>query len=156
MVLLQFQTIQEQLSKLTKEHMNKLKEKREKKKKKKRSKEKEVEKDKLVEPPVLPPPPPVPSAPRMSLDPPKPKKKSKQKSPSSKRSRTNSRSSTRRKMPAVVVPSAGPILPSYDSDDEDNAKPMTYDEKRQLSLDINKLPGKILPVISSSSVRCAE
>ena len=23
----------------------------------------------------------------------------------------------------------------------DNAKPMTYDEKRQLSLDINKLPG---------------
>ncbi|CAE1317378.1 Bromodomain-containing protein 4B,Bromodomain testis-specific protein,Bromodomain-containing protein 3,Bromodomain-containing protein 4,Homeotic protein female sterile,Bromodomain-containing protein 4A,Bromodomain-containing protein 2 [Acanthosepion pharaonis] len=26
-------------------------------------------------------------------------------------------------------------------DDEDNAKPMTYDEKRQLSLDINKLPG---------------
>ena len=30
-----------------------------------------------------------------------------------------------------------------DSDDEvDTARPMTYDEKRQLSLDINKLPGK--------------
>ena len=29
-----------------------------------------------------------------------------------------------------------------DSDDEvDPARPMTYDEKRQLSLDINKLPG---------------
>lgn len=28
-----------------------------------------------------------------------------------------------------------------DSDDELSAKPMTYDEKRQLSLDINKLPG---------------
>ena len=28
-----------------------------------------------------------------------------------------------------------------DSDEEDTAKPMTYDEKRQLSLDINKLPG---------------
>ena len=29
-----------------------------------------------------------------------------------------------------------------DSDDEeDTARPMTYDEKRQLSLDINKLPG---------------
>ena len=27
------------------------------------------------------------------------------------------------------------------SEDEDNAKPMSYDEKRQLSLDINKLPG---------------
>ena len=33
-----------------------------------------------------------------------------------------------------------PILP-FDSDEEDSAKPMTYDEKRQLSLDINKLPG---------------
>ncbi|XP_041974160.1 bromodomain-containing protein 3-like isoform X2 [Aricia agestis] len=28
-----------------------------------------------------------------------------------------------------------------DTDDEDLAKPMSYDEKRQLSLDINKLPG---------------
>ena len=34
-----------------------------------------------------------------------------------------------------------------DSDDEDNAKPMTYDEKRQLSLDINKLPGKFCPYL---------
>ena len=33
-----------------------------------------------------------------------------------------------------------PLL-AFDSDEEDNAKPMTYDEKRQLSLDINKLPG---------------
>ncbi len=29
----------------------------------------------------------------------------------------------------------------YHSDEEDEAKPMTYDEKRKLSLDINKLPG---------------
>ncbi|CAF0784933.1 unnamed protein product, partial [Didymodactylos carnosus] len=29
-------------------------------------------------------------------------------------------------------------------DEENNAKPMTYDEKRQLSLDINKLPGEKL------------
>ena len=35
-----------------------------------------------------------------------------------------------------------PILP-FDSDEEDSTKPMTYDEKRQLSLDINKLPGEI-------------
>lgn len=27
------------------------------------------------------------------------------------------------------------------SSDEDDIKPMSYDEKRQLSLDINKLPG---------------
>lgn len=33
--------------------------------------------------------------------------------------------------------------PGFESEDEDNAKPMSYDEKRQLSLDINKLPGKL-------------
>ena len=30
----------------------------------------------------------------------------------------------------------------YQSDEEDTAVPMSYDEKRQLSLDINKLPGE--------------
>ena len=34
----------------------------------------------------------------------------------------------------------------YVSSDEEEAKPMTYDEKRQLSLDINKLPGIYLHV----------
>lgn len=33
--------------------------------------------------------------------------------------------------------------PHFDSEEEDTAKPMSYDEKRQLSLDINKLPGKM-------------
>ncbi|XP_066145851.1 bromodomain-containing protein 3-like isoform X8 [Euwallacea fornicatus] len=36
---------------------------------------------------------------------------------------------------------SGPPVSAFDSEDEDNAKPMSYDEKRQLSLDINKLPG---------------
>lgn len=31
---------------------------------------------------------------------------------------------------------------TFDSEEEDTAKPMSYDEKRQLSLDINKLPGE--------------
>lgn len=31
---------------------------------------------------------------------------------------------------------------NFDSEEEDTAKPMSYDEKRQLSLDINKLPGE--------------
>lgn len=35
------------------------------------------------------------------------------------------------------------VLPPFDSEDEDSARPMSYDEKRQLSLDINQLPGKI-------------
>lgn len=47
-----------------------------------------------------------------------------------KRQRPNNKSSKRNKP-----------LPAFDSEDEDSAKPMSYDEKRQLSLDINKLPG---------------
>ncbi|XP_043203994.1 homeotic protein female sterile-like isoform X1 [Amphibalanus amphitrite] len=43
--------------------------------------------------------------------------------------------------PGKKKAAAGPA-PAYDSEeDEDNARPMSYDEKRQLSLDINKLPG---------------
>ncbi|XP_063795974.1 bromodomain testis-specific protein isoform X2 [Pseudophryne corroboree] len=42
------------------------------------------------------------------------------------------------------------------SEDEDHSKPMTYDEKRQLSLDINKLPGdklgRIVHIIQSREV----
>jgi bromodomain-containing protein 4 len=41
-----------------------------------------------------------------------------------------------------TVKKAKPAVPQFDSEDEDNARPMTYDEKRQLSLDINKLPGQ--------------
>lgn len=35
-------------------------------------------------------------------------------------------------------------LAGLKTEDEDSAKPMSYDEKRQLSLDINKLPGEKL------------
>ncbi|NXW54734.1 BRDT protein, partial [Eurystomus gularis] len=45
------------------------------------------------------------------------------------------------------------VLLAHKSEDEDGAKLMTYDEKRQLSLDINKLPGdkleKIVHIIQS-------
>ncbi|XP_045467510.1 bromodomain-containing protein 3-like isoform X2 [Harmonia axyridis] len=53
-----------------------------------------------------------------------------------KRTKANNKTGAGRKKnaaPAVALP--------FDSEDEDNAKPMSYDEKRQLSLDINKLPG---------------
>lgn len=33
---------------------------------------------------------------------------------------------------------------AYESEEEDKCKPMSYEEKRQLSLDINKLPGEKL------------
>ncbi|XP_027746520.1 bromodomain testis-specific protein isoform X5 [Empidonax traillii] len=45
------------------------------------------------------------------------------------------------------------VLLPHKSEDEDAAKPMNYDEKRQLSLDINKLPGdklgKVVHIIQS-------
>ncbi|XP_008940729.1 PREDICTED: bromodomain testis-specific protein-like, partial [Merops nubicus] len=45
------------------------------------------------------------------------------------------------------------VLLAHMSEDEDGAKPMNYDEKRQLSLDINKLPGdklaKVVHIIQS-------
>ncbi|XP_009883192.1 PREDICTED: bromodomain testis-specific protein [Charadrius vociferus] len=45
------------------------------------------------------------------------------------------------------------VLLACKSEDEDGAKPMNYDEKRQLSLDINKLPGdklgKVVHIIQS-------
>ena len=47
----------------------------------------------------------------------------------------NSKASNSRKKNPMTTP-------GFESEDEDNAKPMSYDEKRQLSLDINKLPGE--------------
>ncbi|XP_066065099.1 bromodomain-containing protein 2-like isoform X1 [Chamaea fasciata] len=42
------------------------------------------------------------------------------------------------------APLPGPPSSLLDSEEEEESKPMTYDEKRQLSLDINKLPGEKL------------
>ncbi|XP_017782486.1 PREDICTED: bromodomain-containing protein 2-like isoform X4 [Nicrophorus vespilloides] len=54
---------------------------------------------------------------------------------SGKRPKANNKPGGGRKKTPTVQPVA------FDSEDEDNARPMSYDEKRQLSLDINKLPG---------------
>jgi hypothetical protein len=50
-------------------------------------------------------------------------------------------SKTAKKGQHVVPPLNAENVFTFESDEEDNSKPMTYDEKRQLSLDINKLPG---------------
>ncbi len=42
------------------------------------------------------------------------------------------------------VAAAAVSLPHYDSEEEEDGLPMSYDDKRQLSLDINKLPGEKL------------
>lgn len=56
-----------------------------------------------------------------------------------KRQKTNNKAGPGRKKSTAQAQAIAP----FDSEDEDNAKPMSYDEKRQLSLDINKLPGKL-------------
>lgn len=49
------------------------------------------------------------------------------------------------KLPKKAQKTAPPVLPTgYDSEEEEESRPMSYDEKRQLSLDINKLPGEKL------------
>ncbi|KRT80989.1 hypothetical protein AMK59_5833, partial [Oryctes borbonicus] len=55
---------------------------------------------------------------------------------SSKRQKANNKTGVGRKKSTTQQPAM-----AFDSEDEDNARPMSYDEKRQLSLDINKLPG---------------
>ncbi|XP_074873726.1 bromodomain-containing protein 2 isoform X2 [Carettochelys insculpta] len=58
---------------------------------------------------------------------------------------SGSSSSSITKNPSKLSKAALPAPPAlYDSEEEEESKPMTYDEKRQLSLDINKLPGEKL------------
>lgn len=70
---------------------------------------------------------------------PVPAKPKKNKTSNNKQKRQRSNASKSKKKVA-----GGTLGMVFDSEDEDNAKPMSYDEKRQLSLDINKLPGKSL------------
>ncbi|XP_039624886.1 bromodomain-containing protein 2-like isoform X2 [Polypterus senegalus] len=135
----QLRAVHEQLAALSQGPISKPKKKREKKEKKKKKKP-EKHKVKVQE--------------DESDKPAKHHKTSKTKSTSSQGkknsggSKKNSKISKSSKKPSSVprpthvVPP--PVLPHYDSDEEDDCKPMSYDEKRQLSLDINKLPGEKL------------
>lgn len=136
--------LQEQLRKVTEQISILAAEsrRRDKKKKKKKKKEKEEVKEIKVEEesPAVEASTTVPPTPQPQAKPPKTSKNknNSNKTPNqnnkvqsqNKRQRTNNKSSKKNK-----------TLPAFDSEDEDNAKPMSYDEKRQLSLDINKLPG---------------
>lgn len=135
--------LQEQLRKVTEQISVLAAETRKRDKKKKKRKKKE--KDEVKEPKIeedLPPMEATSTIPPPSSSQSKPAKSAKKstggktlnannKVPNqNKRQRTNNKSSKKSKP-----------VPAFDSEDEDNAKPMSYDEKRQLSLDINKLPG---------------
>ena len=184
--------VQEQLGKLTEEHLNKLKEKKEKKRRKKKHREKEHEIGSRISqhsdsPPVTP----VTSAsaantttaattslsaslasgeiPTSTIKPPAKLQQQQQQQQQQQLQQTvankvapkNTPAKTQQKPRAVKPKTANAQSkrpratnkgaakknklppPMYDSDDEDTAKPMSYDEKRQLSLDINKLPGML-------------
>lgn len=160
MCLFQLKTIQEQLGKLTEEHLQKLKQKKERKEKrikKKKPSDKNSLDDKVTEKIIVQPPASSVLSNQVtpSLDVSKPLKTPKSKAnktnknlSESKRKRTNSRSSsTKKNKSGIALGNMPPVPVTFDSDDEDNAKPMTYDEKRQLSLDINKLPGRSINII---------
>ncbi|GFT27441.1 bromodomain-containing protein 2 [Nephila pilipes] len=133
--------LQEQLKKVTEQISVLAAEtrKKDKKKKKRRRKDKDESKEKIVEDDLPPMEATTTVAPPAQPKPTKATKKNNagkvpnanNKTPNqNKRQRPNNKSSKRNKP-----------LPAFDSEDEDSAKPMSYDEKRQLSLDINKLPG---------------
>ncbi|XP_042334902.1 bromodomain-containing protein 3 isoform X2 [Sceloporus undulatus] len=122
--------VHEQLAALSQAPVNKPKKKKEKKEKEKKKKDKEKEKEKekhkvkveeekktkVAQPPKQPP---------------------QKKAPAKKANSTTT---------ANRQPKKGGKQPptTYDSDEEEEGLPMTYDEKRQLSLDINRLPGEKL------------
>ncbi|KAG8536641.1 hypothetical protein GDO81_025963, partial [Engystomops pustulosus] len=136
----QLKAVHEQLAALSQAPVNKPKKKKEKKEKEKKKKDKEKEKEKhkmkteeekkmKAAQPAKPVPP--------------------KKAPAKK---ANSATSTT--TPSTAAPTANSKQPkkggkqppsaTYDSEEEEEGLPMTYDEKRQLSLDINRLPGEKL------------
>ncbi|XP_033923274.1 bromodomain-containing protein 3 isoform X1 [Melopsittacus undulatus] len=124
----QLKAVHEQLAALSQAPVNKPKKKKEKKEKEKKKKDKEKEKEKHKvkaeeekKPKVAQPP----------------KQAPQKKAPAKKANSTTM---------AGRQPKKGGKQASatYDSDEEEEGLPMTYDEKRQLSLDINRLPGEKL------------
>lgn len=171
---LQVKMIQEQLSLLSQEHLQKASEKKNRKKKKPKQRLEPPTLSRPNQPPnnsfptpisplVAPPPllspalpsvnpplltPNVPSTPAApKLDPlPKPTpagkggKGAKMASPvAAKKQKAGAAKAPKKTQAPAPVPESDIFV--FDSEDEDNSKPMTYEEKRQLSLDINKLPG---------------
>uniref|UniRef100_U3JFX5 Bromodomain containing 3 n=1 Tax=Ficedula albicollis TaxID=59894 RepID=U3JFX5_FICAL len=124
----QLKAVHEQLAALSQAPVNKPKKKKEKKEKEKKKKDKEKEKEKHKvkaeedkKPKVAQPP----------------KQPQQKKAPAKKANSTT----TANRQPKKGGKQASA---SYDSDEEEEGLPMTYDEKRQLSLDINRLPGEKL------------
>ncbi|XP_063172166.1 bromodomain-containing protein 3 isoform X2 [Candoia aspera] len=124
----QLKAVHEQLAALSQAPVNKPKKKKEKKEKEKKKKDKEKEKEKHK---------------AKAEEEKKAKTAPPAKAPQQKKAPAKKANST---VPACRQPKkAGkPASATYDSEEEEEGLPMTYDEKRQLSLDINRLPGEKL------------
>ncbi|OCT65325.1 hypothetical protein XELAEV_18041566mg [Xenopus laevis] len=140
----QLKAVHEQLAALSQAPVNKPKKKKEKKEKEKKKKDKDkdkekekhkvkMEEEKKVK--VAQPAKPVP-----------PKKAPAKKASSTTVSATTMAAASNATANSKQPKKGGKQPPSaaYESEEEEEGLPMTYDEKRQLSLDINRLPGEKL------------
>ncbi|XP_023556184.1 bromodomain-containing protein 3 isoform X2 [Octodon degus] len=124
----QLKAVHEQLAALSQAPVNKPKKKKEKKEKEKKKKDKEKDKEKHK----------VKSEEdKKAKATPAAKQAQQKKGPAKKASSTTAASRQLKK-------GGKPASASYDSEEEEQGLPMSYDEKRQLSLDINRLPGEKL------------
>ncbi|XP_063288908.1 bromodomain-containing protein 3 isoform X4 [Pelobates fuscus] len=147
----QLKAVHEQLAALSQAPVNKpkkKKERKEKEKKKEKEKDKEKEKEKEKEKHK------VKNEEEKKIKPAQPAKPvPPKKAPAKKANSTTTTTSTNTTTTATTAtsnskpPKKGgkqPPTAPYDSEEEEEGLPMTYDEKRQLSLDINRLPGEKL------------
>ncbi|NXJ61829.1 BRD3 protein, partial [Rostratula benghalensis] len=124
----QLKAVHEQLAALSQAPVNKPKKKKEKKEKEKKKKDKEKEKEKHKVKPEEEKKPKVAQPPKQTQQKKAPAKKANSTTPANRQPKKGGKQASA----------------TYDSDEEEEGLPMTYDEKRQLSLDINRLPGEKL------------
>ncbi|PNI68665.1 BRD3 isoform 2 [Pan troglodytes] len=124
----QLKAVHEQLAALSQAPVNKPKKKKEKKEKEKKKKDKEKEKEKHK----------VKAEEEKKAKVALPAKQAQQKKAPAKKA--NSTTTAGRQLKKGGKQASA----SYDSEEEEEGLPMSYDEKRQLSLDINRLPGEKL------------
>ncbi|VTJ54346.1 Hypothetical predicted protein [Marmota monax] len=123
----QLKAVHEQLAALSQAPVNKPKKKKEKKEKEKKKKDKDREKEKHKA---------KPEEEKKAKGIPPAKQAPQKKAPAKKASSTTAGRQLKKGSKQASA--------SYDSEEEEEGLPMSYDEKRQLSLDINRLPGEKL------------
>ncbi|XP_077821542.1 bromodomain-containing protein 3 isoform X2 [Macaca mulatta] len=124
----QLKAVHEQLAALSQAPVNKPKKKKEKKEKEKKKKDKEKEKEKHK----------VKAEEEKKAKVAPPAKQAQQKKAPAKKANSTTVAGRQLKKGSKQASA------SYDSEEEEEGLPMSYDEKRQLSLDINRLPGEKL------------